>query len=60
MLLLAVLVGAAIIFSGPRYFYRWQRRKDGVRERYWRYAGAWEIFGLGLFAAVAIAAMGRD
>jgi len=30
-----------------------------VKERYWRNAGAWEIAGLGIIAAVLVVGMGR-
>jgi hypothetical protein len=35
-------------------FYRWQTRKGGVKERYWRNAGSWKIAGLGIIAAILI------
>lgn len=57
VLLLAALVAAGLM-SG-RMFYRWQTRKDGLRERYWRNAGGWEIAGLGIIAAILIVGMGR-
>lgn len=59
MLLLATLIGAAIVLAGPRYFYRWQVRKDGVKERYWRTAGSWEIVGLGVIAVLFLVGMAR-
>ncbi|GAA5131061.1 hypothetical protein GCM10023320_53810 [Pseudonocardia adelaidensis] len=34
-------------------------RKDGVKERYWRHAGGWELVGLGLLVALFLAA-GHD
>ena len=57
VLLLAALVAAGLM-SG-RMFYRRQTRKDGVKERYWRNAGSWEIARLGITAAILIVGMGR-
>jgi hypothetical protein len=40
-------------------FYRWQTRKDGVKERHWRSAGGWEIAGLEIINAILVMGMGR-
>jgi hypothetical protein len=57
VLLLAALVAAGL--TSGRLFYRWQTRKDGVKERYWRNAGGWEIAGLGIIVAILLMGMGR-
>lgn len=61
VLVLAILVAAAVLVfpRNGRWFVRWQTRSDGVKERYWRHAGGWELLGLGLFVAVVLAATGR-
>ena len=56
VLLLAALIAAGL--TSGRLFYRWQTRKDGHKERYWRNAGGWEIAGLGIIAAVLVVGMG--
>jgi hypothetical protein len=58
VLLLAALVAAGL--TTGRLFYRWQTRKDGVKERYRRNASSWEIAGLGIIAAILIVGMGRS
>lgn len=56
---LAALIAAGLVFSGP-LFVRWQRRKDGTKQRFWRNAGGWEIVGLAIFVALALMAWGPD
>lgn len=58
VLALAAVI-AGVVFAGP-LFVRWQTRKDGVRQRYWRNAGSWEIVGLAVFLALALMAMGQN
>ncbi|MGH8964941.1 MAG: hypothetical protein ACRDXB_06380 [Actinomycetes bacterium] len=56
MVLLAIFVAAAILTfpRNGRWFVRWQTRTDGVKERFWRHAGGWELLGLGLLVALLL------
>jgi hypothetical protein len=59
-LVFAIFVAMAILAfpRNGRWFVRWQTRADGVKERYWRHAGGWELVGIGLFIALFLAAAG--
>jgi len=59
---LAIFVALSILAfpRQGRWFVRWQTREDGVRQRYWRHAGGWELLGIGLFIALLLAAPNLD
>jgi hypothetical protein len=62
VLALAIFVAVAILAfpRNGRWFVRWQTREDGVKERYWRHAGGWELLGIGLLIALFLAVPGGD